>query len=91
MGKVVKQVVVCTCDICGGVCDEDDNRIDRIVGTDPSGQHQTRLIGRFHVYIPYGTDNGLVCKKCLKKHLRIWLANENTYSEGFFDKSQKID
>ena len=74
MGVTIKQIKVCTCDVCGKECEEDEGNIQ--ITTGYSIDSRAYVFGNLYAYIPYGTSQGVVCKECKLSYLEKYIAQE---------------
>lgn len=74
MGKVVRTITMCSCDICGKECNENENSIE--ITTSYSLNDRCYMFGSVHAYIPYGTSQGVVCKSCKLDYLERYVLRE---------------
>lgn len=74
MGKLVKTVTVCTCDVCGKECSEGENKVE--ITTSYSLNDRCYIFGDLYAYIPYGTSQGVVCKSCKLDYLERYITQE---------------
>lgn len=74
MGIQRKEVVTCTCDICGKVCEQDEGDIEITISSTTVGRNY--LYGNLSAYIPYCTSKGVVCKDCKLFYLEMYIQQE---------------
>jgi hypothetical protein len=75
MGVSVKQVVTCTCDVCGSDCKDSEGEISiEVNGGDGRDVGPARLRARLVFDQPYGCVSGIVCKSCKFQWLAAYLS-----------------
>ena len=80
MGKVVKTITVCTCDVCGKECEEGENKVD--ITFSYALNDRQYIYGSLYAYVPYGTSEGIVCRSCKLYWLEQYIKRERN-SENF--------
>ena len=73
MGLTTKIVETWTCDLCGAECRKNSNEIDYPIDAGRVDVGPRRIQAKVTAYIPYGTDKGHLCNRCLIQHLREYL------------------
>lgn len=79
MGKVTKVTTVCTCDICGKECSDNEHTIDVTTGYNLNGR--CYMYGTLYAYVPYGTTQGVVCRECKLSLLEQYIKTERLKHE----------
>lgn len=79
MGKIIETVTTCTCDVCGSICNENENKID--ITFSYSLNDRNYVYGSLYAYIPYGTSDGIVCRECKLTLLEDYVKKER--NNGF--------
>lgn len=74
MGIQRKEVVTCTCDICGTICEEQESDIEITLCHTTVGRNY--IYGNLSAYIPYCTSKGVVCKSCKLFYLEMYIQQE---------------
>ncbi len=73
MGIVTKTITECTCDLCGSVCKPKEGEIRVNVSGGDRDVGPSQVYGVLVFNQPYGCVNGIICKSCKIKWLRIYL------------------
>jgi hypothetical protein len=76
MGVVKRQVIECTCDVCGAECDRDDGAISVQVNGGDRDVGPASIYGTLTFYQPYKCATGIVCRACKIKWLKIYLKDQ---------------
>ena len=77
MGIVVKQVTLCTCDICGSECDKHDGEFGvQVNGGDGRDVGPAYVRGTIFFEQPYGCTAGILCHTCKIKWLARYLKEQ---------------